>query len=195
MKQDLIDKTLKIVEAKGVDGVSMRSLAKQMRLSPMATYRHFASKDELLLEVAAQGFERLTSLGDKAAQEEKTPQKRLEAVCLAYYKFGHENRSLFELMFGPIKKHEGLSEHFRRSARMSFASFAEYVAEFAPERIKRDRFPYQTAAGLWSCLHGLTVLVINGYLSALEASPHELQQRVRWQISTAIKGLKRRQGA
>jgi len=189
MKQDLIDKTLKIVEAKGVDGVSMRSLAKQMRLSPMATYRHFASKDELLLEVAAQGFERLTSLGDKAAQEEKTPQKRLEAVCLAYYKFGHENRSLFELMFGPIKKHEGLSEHFRLSARQSFSTFAHYVADFAADQVKRERFPFQTAAGLWAHVHGTTVLVINGYLSAQESSPRELEQRVRWQMANAIKAL------
>lgn len=189
MKQDLIDKTLKIIESKGIEGVSMRGLAKKMSLSPMATYRHFSSKDELLLEVAARGFELLTSHGERAARAESSAQKRLEAVCFAYYRFGHEHQNLFELMFGPIKKHEKLSEHFRQSARRSFATFAEYVGEFAVDQVRRDRFPYQTAAGLWSYLHGTTVLVINGYLSALEASPRELEQRVRWQIAAAIKAL------
>lgn len=189
MKENIINKTLILIEKKGIDAVSMRDLAKKVGFSAMAIYRYFPNKDALLLEVAAKGFDLLTTEGKAAAEKEKIQEKRLTAVLLAYYNFGHKHKNLFELMFGPIKKKENISENFKTSARASFAAFSGYVRAYMKEKIKEDRFEHQSASGLWSFIHGMTLLSSNGYLSAMESDPAIMEKKVKLQISAAIKNL------
>lgn len=187
MKQSLLEKTIHIVEKKGADAVSMRDIAKKAGVSPMATYRHFSCKDELLLEVAAYGFDLLTKAGIDAALSEKTPLKKLESVLFAYYSFGLEHKNLFELMFGPLKKKQSLSMNFQKSAQASFMQFGKYVETFiGKSRLKEQKFEQQFASSVWSYIHGMTILSSNGYLSSQELSSNELELKVKLQISTFL---------
>lgn len=190
MKQELIDKTYVIVEKKGIEHVSMRDLAKTMGFSTMATYRHFESKDHLLLEVAAKGFNQLTLEGDKLAAKEKTPQKKLEAVLMSYYMFGQNHKNLFELMFGPIKKKEKLSENFQKSSTNSLLNLNSYVEDFLGPKVGKDHFKMQSTARILSFVHGMTVLISNGFLSAQQSSAREMQDKVRKQILDTLENLK-----
>lgn len=187
MKKDLVDKAAELVEKKGAESVSMRDLAKKVGASTMAAYRHYKSKDELLLEVAARGFDRLTQLGNQAADHEKTAQKKLEAVLYAYYQFGQNHHNLFELMFGPLKKKESLSSHFQNSARASYAQFSKYVHEFiGVNKLKNQKFENQYSSAFWAYIHGMTVLASNGYLSAIESSPKEMEKKIKTQIASFV---------
>ena len=47
--EDFIAATLDLVDAHGVDAVSMRRVAEHLGVSPMAAYRHFRDKEELLV--------------------------------------------------------------------------------------------------------------------------------------------------
>ncbi|HQY71674.1 MAG TPA: helix-turn-helix domain-containing protein [Pseudomonadales bacterium] len=47
--EDFIAATLELVDAHGVDAVSMRRVAEHLGVSPMAAYRHFRDKEELLV--------------------------------------------------------------------------------------------------------------------------------------------------
>jgi len=44
----ILDAALELVEEVGIDRLSMRSIAVRVTLSPMALYRHFGSREELL---------------------------------------------------------------------------------------------------------------------------------------------------
>ena len=52
-RDTLIATTLQIIDAEGIDGVTMRRLASALSVSPMAPYRHVSSKEELLQVAAA----------------------------------------------------------------------------------------------------------------------------------------------
>jgi TetR/AcrR family transcriptional regulator, tetracycline repressor protein len=52
-RDDLLDATLRIIDSEGTDAVTMRRLATELGVSPMAAYRHVSSKDELLRLAAA----------------------------------------------------------------------------------------------------------------------------------------------
>lgn len=187
MKKDLMDKAAELVEKKGAQAVSMRDLAKKVGVSTMAAYRHYKSKDELLLAVAAYGFDRLTQVGNEAAGREETVQKKLEAVLFAYYQFGRSHHNLFELMFSPLKKKESLSSHFQNSARASYAQFARYVHEFiGAKKLKNQKFENQYSSAFWAYIHGMTVLASNGYLSAIESSPKEMEKKIKTQIASFV---------
>jgi AcrR family transcriptional regulator len=51
-RDKIVAAALKLLQRVGVEGFTMRALASELNFSPMATYRHVASRDEVLLQVA-----------------------------------------------------------------------------------------------------------------------------------------------
>lgn len=56
----LVQATIALIEERGVEGVSVREVAKRAGVSAGAPFRHFKSKTALLTAVAEQAMERLT---------------------------------------------------------------------------------------------------------------------------------------
>jgi AcrR family transcriptional regulator len=50
-RQAVADRALRVADAAGVDALTIRGLATELGVTPMALYWHFRSKDELLSEV------------------------------------------------------------------------------------------------------------------------------------------------
>ena len=62
----------------GPRAFTLREVARRAGVSHNAPYRHFASKDELLAEVAAEGFDRLTASMQKSMARATSPRERLQ---------------------------------------------------------------------------------------------------------------------
>jgi AcrR family transcriptional regulator len=62
----------------------MRDIARATGMLPGSIYYHFASKDELLVAVYAEGVRRIAERVDAAVAKASTPIKRLEAACVAH---------------------------------------------------------------------------------------------------------------
>jgi len=104
LKQQLIACAYESIASNGIDGISLRNIAKIANVSPTAPYRHFRSKEHLLADVAALAFDNLHDSINKNAKTDD-PAGDLVAGCLIYIYFGFENRNIMELMFHyPIKK-------------------------------------------------------------------------------------------
>ena len=56
LKEELILSACIICEADGHDRMSLRSIAKEAKVSQTAPYRHFKTKESLLAEVSTRGF-------------------------------------------------------------------------------------------------------------------------------------------
>ena len=87
-----------MLDEAGPDVVGLRETARRVGVSATAAYRHFASKEDLLASVAADGFRELAAAMETGATESD----RLGGVGLAYFDFALQKRGLFRLMFGPI---------------------------------------------------------------------------------------------
>ena len=48
-REEIVAATCRLINREGVDAFTMRALANEMKVSPMAAYRHVSNKDELLL--------------------------------------------------------------------------------------------------------------------------------------------------
>jgi AcrR family transcriptional regulator len=57
----LVAAARQILDEDGLQAVGLRETARRVGVSPMATYRHFASKDDLLASVGAEGFRQLAA--------------------------------------------------------------------------------------------------------------------------------------
>lgn len=72
----VVDGALSLADAEGLEAVTIRRLAKDLGVTPMALYWHFRSKDELLEGVAARIFEQVDLSVDASA----TWQEQLRAL-------------------------------------------------------------------------------------------------------------------
>ena len=105
LKQQLIACAYESIASNGIDGISLRNIAKIAKVSPTAPYRHFSSKEHLLADVAALGFDNLCGALPKKNETTGDPEEDLVIGCLIYIYFGFENRNMFELMFHyPLNK-------------------------------------------------------------------------------------------
>ena len=103
LRQALLDAAL---AAPDIEGLSLRQLATGLGVTPAAAYRHFASREELLVEVARIGFDRLEALFARAFDISRAPadaaeaRARLLGLARAYLAFADAEPALWRLMFG-----------------------------------------------------------------------------------------------
>ena len=70
-RERILDAALAVVDAEGWDALSMRRLAQELDVWPMAVYRHFRDKEELLAAVAATAADRIPAADDGGGWEER----------------------------------------------------------------------------------------------------------------------------
>ena len=99
LREGLFTAALRILERDGVDGLSMRSLAKEMGVTAAAPYSHFKSKNDILAKVAEHGFQMLAFTMIDRAAETTDPKGRLENLISAFIEFSQNEKHLFTVMF------------------------------------------------------------------------------------------------
>ena len=103
LRQALLDAAL---AAPDIEGLSLNQLAAGAGVTPAAIYRHFASREDLLGEVARIGFDRLGARFaevfdiDRPPSNETDAKARLEGLAQAYLQFADDEHALWRLMFG-----------------------------------------------------------------------------------------------
>lgn len=153
-----------LLEKKGVDGLSLRELARRVGVSPNAPYRHFHSKTDLLAAIAEQGFRDLTGHFEECED--------FAAMGTAYVEFATENPNLLRLMFGKAlgtESYPGLAEASQACFTMLIDGAARAV-NLPPTHPDAFRF----ALASWSLVHGFATLRNDGALAhlPLEALPN-----------------------
>src|ERR1043165_9795139 len=84
--------------AEGYQSVSIRKIAERIEYSPAAIYSYYASKDDIFLALAAEGFHRLDEKV-MAAMTIGNPLENVRGCWWAFYEFSQEQPAFFELMF------------------------------------------------------------------------------------------------
>lgn len=89
-----------------IEGLSLRQLASGLGVTAAAAYRHFASREDLLEEVARLGFDRLEvrfaeafDIGCPPADPTEA-RARMHRLACAYLQFADDEPALWRLMFG-----------------------------------------------------------------------------------------------
>jgi len=84
--------------AEGYQSVSIRKIAERIEYSPAAIYSYFASKDDIFLALAGEGFHLLDEKVN-AATTSADPLEHVRQCWWAFYEFSQEQPAYFELMF------------------------------------------------------------------------------------------------
>jgi AcrR family transcriptional regulator len=154
-----------LLEKQGLEALSLRAAARRARVSHAAPYRHFASRDALLVALAADGFRRF---GEALAEAERTG--GLRARGEAYVRFALAHPQHFRLMFSSGLSIAGDAD-LREQASRAFGGLQQAIASQA------GREAPHAAIAAWALVHGLSHLLLDRKLAG--AGREGVQEFVR----------------
>ena len=155
----------------GLDGFSMRKLAKQVGVTAPALYRHYDGKEHVLADVVREAHRAFMSYIYRAI-EAPTPLERFVGVGEGYLDFALEHPRWHSIMyFGPEQL--GMDEmpadiEAMSSARHQF--WIDRVRECMDAGVLKDGDPFQTGLTMWAHAHGLVQLYRQGHFQIDEAA-------------------------
>ncbi len=163
LKQALVDATVRLVEDKGPLAFTLAEAARLAGVSPAAPYRHFAGRDQLLEEVARQGFldfaDRLEAAFDRGRPAALSAFVRMGQAYLA---FARDKPGFYMAMFESGLSISGNAELSAAADRAQ--SVLVDAARALSARLPADRRPPATmvANHLWALSHGVVELFARG---------------------------------
>jgi len=98
-QQEIIDVSLEIISTKGIQGLTIKNLAKRIGISEPAIYRHYDNKISILLAILdyfKTSGELLFGNLDSLAT---SPLKKIEAIFQGYFNAFRQNPSLVTVIF------------------------------------------------------------------------------------------------
>lgn len=95
----LLDEAVAVLRDSGVEGLSLRDLARRAGVSHGAPRSHFVDRQALLDALAVVGFERLRTAVERAMTASTDLPDRFRRVAHAYVDFAIDDAALMDLMF------------------------------------------------------------------------------------------------
>jgi AcrR family transcriptional regulator len=106
MKQEITKRQLeiisaagKILSASGVSGLTIKNLAKEMEFSESAIYRHFTSKEQIILAMLDYLVDNMDVRYTKAISSELSPEQQFIALFQTQFSFFHHNPHFIVAVF------------------------------------------------------------------------------------------------
>ena len=100
LKRDIILNAARLVfEQEGLEGASLRAIAKAAGYTPAALYFHFDSKEAVYAELLSQSLNALRSATEEAIARETNPAERLKSAAMAFFHYYRDNPGDLDLGF------------------------------------------------------------------------------------------------
>ncbi len=173
LRQALVDAALTLITDHGPTGFTLSEAAKAADVTPAAVYRHFAGRDDLIAEVARQGYDIFAALMDYAYSDGKpSALAAFEATGRAYLAFARKYPGHYMAMFESglsLQSHPDLATIAQKARAVHERAAIALTQNLSPEK----RPPAtMISAHIWALSHGVVELFLRG--SQSQFSPEDL---------------------
>ena len=170
LRAALLDAAEAELQECGIEGFSLRAVAKRAGVSPAAPAHHFSDVKGLLTALAAEGFRRFVLTQRQVMEEAREdPVSQLRAAGLGYVRFALANPALFRLIFSSDRP------DFDDPALMAAADDAYGMLSrqvMAATRTAEGETAHAVnVTAAWSITHGLADLLVAGRLKMMKSLP------------------------
>jgi AcrR family transcriptional regulator len=167
LRAALIEATEVLLAERGIEGFTLREVARRAGVSPAAPLHHFGSAAGLLTEVSILGFEELTrSLRAGTAAGGSDPARRLRGQGMGYVRFALAYPGRFQLMFRKDRLTQ--DERLKEAGDAAFVELELAVRDYTGWGREKplNRATQATVLAAWSTVHGFAHLALDEKLGA-----------------------------
>ncbi len=148
---------------RGYRGVTLRSLAKELGVSPMTPYRYFENKEELFAMVRTEAFRRFADAQRDAVAGIEEPEDALRMLGRAYVSFALDEPDAYHIMFELLQAPAGTYPELEAEQARAFSYLHEAVKAAVNAGLLEGE-SLRRAHYLWAQIHGLVSLHLAGKL-------------------------------
>jgi AcrR family transcriptional regulator len=187
LRRALLAEALRTIETNGVDALTLRTVGERLGVSRTALYRHFADKPALLASVGREGFRLLRLTLTEAWEKNGRGREGFEAMGMAYVRFAVNHPSHYRVMFGGFIEACEKDDAFIEEAKGAFQVLVDSLIEQQHAGLVRNDDPLLLARMIWSLVHGIAMLVIDGQLRGQDERGETLNRYAIDRIRDAIR--------
>ena len=159
----------------GLDGFSMRKLARRVGVTAPALYRHFESKEHVLTDVVREAYLDFTARLYRAL-EGRTSHERFVRAVEGYLDFALENPRRYNLLFIAPEQlgMEALPDDIEAMGGAVHQFWVDRVRERMEEGVLKPDDPKGTSLTMWAHAHGMISLYHHGHFRIGEEAFREM---------------------
>lgn len=164
----LVEAGAKLAAEAGVGAVKPSTLAKQLGVSSAAPFRHFASRDALLVAIAEEGARQQIEATSAAAEGVERPGDAQQAMAIAYVRWSVENPGYFRV----LSRAESLaqSEVLRAQQQLYLDGMhADFASRQADPQVRLLTGHSAAVLAARAMVFGLARMCVDGLLGPIDA--------------------------
>lgn len=191
LKSTLIDAGVKLLSESGMEGLSLRKLAREVGVSHNAPYMHFADKEAVLAAIAEQGFLLLGEAIDAGQLQlsDQSIEARLQAAAQSYVNFALNHPDHLMVMFGKLDS--AAYPDLIETAHATFNKLVTIMQVGHQSGTLVDQPAEQLAMLFWTNVHGLSALLIAQKIPEYARQKLTNEAITIWSIQMLLTGILR----
>jgi AcrR family transcriptional regulator len=156
LKEACIQAAREVITERGVEGLSIRDVARRLNISHQAPYRHFPSRDHLLAEIMRRCFEDFANFLDQSAKAQSDDE--LRGMGEAYLTYAARMPLEYRLMFGTPWPEPAPHPELVKHAVHAFDVLRQNLLTKHGNKKEAKKQAELEAMFIWSTLHGLATI-------------------------------------
>ena len=167
LHEALLKAAEKVLERDGLQGLTLRAVAREAGVSHAAPTHHFGDLTGLVSELAAIGFRQFNAAMAAAGSNDTSGLLKAMARAKAYVAYARAHPGMYGLMFR-TERLDMTRPSLHEAASASFAGLAGAIGASRHEQIAAEALSLDQAAAIaraWSLVHGFTMLLLDGRLT------------------------------
>src|SRR6266850_5035909 len=157
-----------VLERDGLQGLTLRAVAREAGVSHAAPTHHFGDLTGLVSELAAIGFRQFNAaMAAAGAAGGPSLMEKAMARAKAYVAYAQAHPGMYGLMFR-TERLDMTRPSLHEAASASFAGLAGAIGASRHEQISEEALTLEQAAAIaraWSLVHGFTMLLLDHRLT------------------------------
>jgi AcrR family transcriptional regulator len=167
LREALLEAAERVLERDGLQGLTLRAVAREAGVSHAAPTHHFGDLTGLVSELAAIGFRQFNAAMAEARSGPGSMLEKSMASAKAYVAYARTHPGMYGLMFR-TERLDMTRPSLHEAAHASFAGLAGAIGASRHEQIAAEALSLDQAAAIaraWSLVHGFTTLLLDGRLT------------------------------
>ncbi len=195
LREACLREALAIIDAEGVEKLSLREVARRVGVSHQAPYKHFSSRDHILAEIVARAFESFAQYLDQRPRAGNAHED-LMGMARDYLSYAAAHPLQYRLMFGTPLPDTEAHPRMMEQARHAFSLLSDGLRRLTPgpEGAGAEDGVLLDAVFIWSALHGFSGISGGGAMKGLRIPQAVADKAAPYLLAQLSDALERRGG-